>query len=369
MLKHPCRVLHLVDSLKLGGVQTLLCDVLPRLAARGVDVQVAALHGPGPFSEVLAARGISPRHLASSKWDPRVSPRLERLLKAASCDILHTHGVPSCWLGQRALTSGRVSCLIQHLHHMYQGQHGQPLQNQLERYVYRRGTRLVACSQAVADSVETPLPKQVIYNGIDTEHFAPPTAEARRAARVRFGFAPQDLVLCMTGRITRLKGVRTVCEAVAALHTDFPTLRLLLVGSGPDETAVRSYCVQAGISDIVCMAGFQEDVRLGLHAADHYIMASAREGLGSALLEAMASALPVVVADYPAVKEIVEDGVTARVVSGGTSAGFANALRMALGSPAGNQAQGIAARRTVEERFSLANTVAQWQALYDSVVS
>jgi len=369
MLTRPCRVLHLVDSLKLGGVQTLLCDVLPGLAEQGVDVRVAALHGPGPFSDVLAARGITPLHLATSRFDPRLMWRLAQLLKSGPVDVLHTHGVPSCWLGQRALASGRVPHLIQHLHHMYQGQHGQPLQNGLERLVYRRGTRLVACSQAVADSVGTPLPKEIIYNGIDTELFAPPNASERMAARAHFGFGPEDQVFCMTGRITRLKGVHTVCEAVAALHAEFPALRLLLVGHGPDEAAVRAYSAEAGISHIVRMPGFVEDVLLGLHAADHYVMASTREGLGSALLEAMATALPVIVADYPAAAEIVEDGVNARVVVGGTADGFQQAIREALVGSGTNPAQGEAARRVVEARFSLPAIVTQWKALYEDVVA
>lgn len=369
MLTRPCRVLHLVDSLKLGGVQTLLCDVLPRLAEEGVAVQVAALHGPGPFSNVLDARGIPPLHLATSRFDPRLPWRLARLLHSSAVDVLHTHGVPSCWLGQRAQASGRVSHLIQHLHHMYQGQHGQPLQNGLERLVYRRGSRLVACSQAVADSVTTPLEKQVIYNGIDTAHFSPPNASERMAARAHFGFGPEERVFCMTGRITRLKGVQTVCEAVATLHTEYPALRLLLVGRGPHEEAVRAYCVDAGISHVVQMPGFLEDVRLGLHAADHYVMASMREGLGSALLEAMATALPVIVADYPAAAEMVEDGVNARVVAGGTVAGFAEAIREVLIRDNGENAQGTAARQVVETRFSLPAIVTQWKALYEDVVA
>jgi glycosyltransferase involved in cell wall biosynthesis len=359
------RVLHLVDSMKLGGVQTLLAGVLPALAEAEIDVRLAALHGPGPFSEIFAERGLEPVHLASSRLDPVLPFRLRKLLSDAPVDILHTHGVPSCWLGERASGLGYVPRLVQHVHHLNGGQHGQPLQNALERFAYRRGDCLVACSQAVADSFDRELPKRVVYNGIDTGHFEPPSPAQREAARSGFGFLPEDYVLCMTGRITRKKGVLHVCEVLGILVDTYPHLRLVVSGTGPDAAAVRDCCDWPALRGKIVMTGFLDDVRPCLHAADTYVMASAVEGLGSALLEAMATGLPALVSDYPAAREVVEDDMNARIFSPDKQGSLEKILRRHLEDDRKRRcAMGERARTTIVERFSLTRTVSELTALY-----
>lgn len=365
----PVRVLHLVDSLKLGGIQTLLRDVLPVLASRGIEVRLAALHGPGPYADEFKRRGIEVQWLAGSRLDPRIPIRLRALLREAPVDVLHAHGVPSCWLGEHMYGRGAVPHLVQHLHHVYRRQHGQALQNFCERFLYRRGDCLVTCSQAVADGVLTPLPTRVIYNGVDTGKFKPATTEERQSARDRFGFKSSDRVLCMTGRITRDKGGLLLCQVIEKLvRSGHDQLKLLIVGTGPDEAAILRYCENTGMANRIVMTGFVEEVLPCLHAADSFVMASRDEGLGNSLLEAMATGLPALVANYPAAAEIVEDGINARLFRLDEDNGLTEALATFLAQDDPPQDWGARARERIEARFSLAGTVDALVDLYEEIL-
>jgi len=355
-------VLHVVDSMNLGGVQTLLLSVLPLLAEQGIDCELAALHGPGPFSEAFAAKGIPLVHLAATRWDPRIPWNLRGFVRAKAPDVVHAHGAPSCTLAEWL----RPPQLVEHLHHI-RGRGG-ALQWFLERNLYRNCDWLLACSQAAGDSVSTPVETRVIYNGIDHTRFRPPSAAERNEARGRFGFAASDLVLGMTGRITANKGQRRVCETLLACRARYPQLRLLIAGIGPEEAALKSWCVNHGLADCVRFAGFQKDILPALHALDVFIMASLSEGFPVALLEAMGTALPCLVADFSSAAEIVVHGENVLAFDRAIGASLAEAIADCVESPHKRPEWGSRARETVLERFTLDQTVAQFAAAYRALI-
>ena len=356
------RVVHVVDSMKLGGVQSLLLSVLPRLADLDIDCTLAVLHGPGVFSEAFAAQGIPPHHLAASRWDPRIPWKLRGLLRAEAPDIVHAHGAPSCLFSEWA----RPTRLVEHLHHIRGG--GGPSQQRMERNLYRKCDVLLACSRAAAASVATPVETRVLYNGIDPSHFRPPDAAERAEARNSLGIGQDDFVLGMTGRITVNKGQRRVCEALHAVRDRYPQLRLLLAGSGPEESALKAWCTDHGLADRVHFAGFQHDVLPVLYALDAYVMASDAEGFPVALLEAMGTGLPCLVSDFSSAQEIVVDGENGLMFQRGDTRDLVEAIADCVESPHKRLEWGAAARETVMQGFTLDQTVALFAATYHSLL-
>jgi glycosyltransferase involved in cell wall biosynthesis len=361
-MERRLRVVHVVDSMKLGGVQTLLLSVLPRLADLDIDCTLAVLHGPGPFSNAFSERGISPVHLAASRWDPRIPLKLRGLLRAEAPDIVHAHGAPSCLFSERA----RPARLVEHLHHIRGG--GGLRQRVMERFLYRKCHVLLACSRAVARSVSTPVETRILYNGIDSSRFRPPDAAERAESRKFFGIASDDFVLGMTGRITVNKGQRRVCEALQTCRDRYPQLRLLLAGSGPEEATLKAWCVEHGLNDRVYFAGFQEDVLPVLHALDAYVMASEAEGFPVALLEAMGTGLPCLVSDFSAAREIVVDGENGLMFQRGDTRHLVEAIADCVESPHKRLEWGAVARETVVQGFTLDQTVALFAATYHSLI-
>lgn len=361
-MERRLRVLHVVDSMKLGGVQSLLLNVLPRLGEHGIDCELAVLHGPGPFSEAFAAHGITPTHLATSRRDPRIPQRLRARMRTSMPDIVHAHGAPSCLFAEWTKAPRR----IEHLHHIRGG--GGIAERLMERFLYRRCDLLLACSHAALESVSTLATAQVVYNGVDTNRFRPPDATARSEARARFGLQPEDFVLGMTGRITENKGQQRVCEVLLASRKRYPQLRLLIAGSGPDEARLRDWCDHNDLMDRVRFAGFQADVLPVLHALDAYVMASEEEGLGIALLEAMATGLPCLVSNFSAAREIVTVGESALLFERASVTSLAEAIADCVESPHKRLDWGACARERVLKDFTLDQTVAEFAAVYRSLV-
>ncbi len=203
-----------------------------------------------------------------------------------------------------------------------------------------------------------------VYNPIDLDVWWPvPRAEARHA----LGIPREAHVVIWHGRIERhRKGLDVLLDAWERVHArgDPPSVRLLLVGSGADNDWLRDRLRATPSTNIDWVDRYELDrgrMRQYLSAADLYALPSRLEGLPVAPLEAMACGLPVVATGIPAVAEIFEqaDASGAVLVPPESPERFAVALESLLGDVGLRSRLAEAARRTVEERFSLAAVSAQ----------
>ena len=311
MNPQPARVLHVIDSLDLGGAQTFLLGLLPLIDESRFAIDVAAIHGPGLFSVEFDRIGFSPTHLARSRFDPRIPFRLRRLIRGENYDIVHAHLVPSSFLCEKFRLFLGIRRLITHVHSLYRRHRGYEYQNFLERRIYRASDLVVGCSKTVVDGVPTAVPARVLYNGVDATRFAPAEAEVRKEVRHELGLSEGDFVVGFTGRLVRVKNPMVLCRAAAKLREKVPSLKLLIVGSGTLEAELRGLVHKLGISDRVIFAGYQSAIERYLAAMDVFVIPSDFEGQGISLIEAMACRIPSVVADFEAAPEIITDGVEA----------------------------------------------------------
>lgn len=203
-----------------------------------------------------------------------------------------------------------------------------------------------------------------VYNPIDLDVWRPvPRAEARRA----LGIPAETHVVIWHGRIERYrKGLDVLLDAWERVQAraDRPDARLLMLGSGADDDWLRDRLCTMPDSSIDWVDRYELDrgrMRQCLSAADIYALPSRVEGLPVALLEAMACGLSVVASEIPAVSEIFEQGDAsgAILVPPDSADQFAAALELLLRDAGVRSKLADAARRTVEERFSLAAVSAQ----------
>ncbi len=132
---------------------------------------------------------------------------------------------------------------------------------------------------------------------------------------------------------------------------------------------IRDRAGRLNLGDRVRFVPPTHDVHDYFRAADIYVLPSAREGLPIALLEAMASGLPSIASRLPGSTDvIVADGINGLLVPPGEAAGFASALDALLRDPELARRLGAAARRTVEERYSMARVADAWLAAYHHVL-
>jgi glycosyltransferase involved in cell wall biosynthesis len=206
-----------------------------------------------------------------------------------------------------------------------------------------------------------------IPNGVDTTVFRPAAAAERLRLRRELGL-PDVPIAVYTGRLVTYKGLPTLLRA----WREVPGALLVLVGEGGAdvhacERALRETASAPGMQGRVRFAGAVERVEEWLRAADLFVFPTENEAFGLSLVEAMACGLPCVTTRVGGLRDFVIDGVNAHAVPPADDAALASAIASLLGDTGRRAALGQAARRTVEERFSLAVVAGAYAALMDEL--
>lgn len=201
---------------------------------------------------------------------------------------------------------------------------------------------------------------RVTYNGVDTALLVP-----RRPAGVvrdELELGADDFVLGTAANLKRWKRVERLLEAVVALRE--PTLRLLVVGDGPDRPRLEALASELGLDSRVVFAGLRPHVADYLQAMDAFCLPSTGlESFGNAAVEAMALGLPTIVfADGGGLVEHIEPDETGFVVA--DQAELEKALRRLLAEPGRGRELGTRARARVRERYTLERAARAYRALY-----
>lgn len=368
-------VLHLVESLEIGGMERVLASLV-----RGVDraryrARVLCLVSRGAIAEELQLAGVSVdcfewngAHRAAELW------RLARWFRGHEVTILHTHGYAAGVLGRVAGVLARTPVTVAHLHTTDWGY--APRQRRIERALTHVTDRVICCSEAVATfaqhSLGVPLAKRsVIYNGVPLERFREPDDAQIESARRRWHLPATAPVVAIVGSLTAHKGHDVALEAVARARRTFPDLRLLVIGDGPERERLEATARSLSLESAVIFAGRQSamaDVASGLAACDLLCMPSVtREGLGLALLEAMAMGKPVVASDLEGIAEVVEVGETGWLVRPHDPVMLADGIERLLADRSRCRLMGREGRRRVEQLFDEALMVRRVTDLYDEL--
>ncbi len=236
---------------------------------------------------------------------------------------------------------------------------------------------VAAISAAVADALARATGAReritVIPSGVDCAHFRPPSADERAAARAALGLGDADLAVGTVGALVPRKGHRYLVEAMALLGRGSaaaaaaaPQRRVvaIIAGSGSLRDPLAAEIRRCGLGDAVRMLGRVDDARAILWALDVFAMPSLSEGLGVALLEAMACGLPAVASRVGGIVDTVDDGRTGMLVAPADAPALAGALAHLSAEAAALAAMGAAARAMAVERFSMASMARRTVELY-----
>lgn len=192
----------------------------------------------------------------------------------------------------------------------------------------------------------------VIPNGIDLKTHNLNRKSARRSVRAEFGLGDRSRLLLTVARLVEDKGHLTLLAAAAPILRADPNLSLVIVGEGPLRERLEAEARRQGVARQVVLTGFRRDVPRLFAAADVFAFPSRSEALGLALIEAMATGLPIVTAARPGVEEVIRPGRDGLV----TPVGNADKLRLALTqllADSALSAQVAASARTRAQDFSL----------------
>jgi glycosyltransferase involved in cell wall biosynthesis len=252
----------------------------------------------------------------------------------------------------------------------------------LAYWAYRRADLYIAISSRIAGNyLAAGLPKtrlRVASNGLDVSRFHPASRAERDQARAALGQLSPDLYwILFVGFFSKEKGPDVLFDAWLQMQASAPPSGLLFVGAidseyhEVDKTLAADIVERAranGLSDRVRFTGPLASVEQAYHAADLFVMPSTREAFGMVLVEAMASALPVVASAIKGVTdEIVADGHTGVLVPPGDAAALAQAIRRLLVDRAAAAAMGADARESVVRNYGIEAARQRWAEVYEAL--
>ena len=188
-------------------------------------------------------------------------------------------------------------------------------------------------------------------------------------ARFRLDLPSEGPVIVCLANFTPTKGQRVVVDAMPALVAQFPGIRAVLAGDGPELRAVRDRADALGLDGRVRFPGpFTEPWDL-LRAADVFVLASEMEGLPLVILEAMSQGVPVVATDVGGIPEAVIDGETGFLIAPRDAGAVTSAVARILGAPLLAQRMRQAALARFEQRFTMQSMLDSHRALYMRLAS
>ena len=365
----PIRVGFVVHVMQVAGAEMLVSEAVRRLAGTIVPT-VFCLDSVGQLGEQLRGDGFDVVCFDRSPGlDMRLPWRLSREVRARKIEVLHAHQyTPFFYSALAKLVPGRSPRIILTEHGRHYPDVVSAKRRWTNRIVLKRFADAVnACCdfsrQALAELDGFPADRiEVIENGIQLDRYGP--IEDRGPLRARLGLDPGRRYVAMIGRLHSIKDPTTLVRGFAPVAAARDDTDLLLVGDGPLRSDLESLAESLGIKNRVRFLGIRSDVPDILRAVDLFALTSVSEAASLTLMEAMASALPVVVTEVGGNPEIVRPGIEGMLVPREDFDATAQALLALLAGPERARAMGQAGRRRVEEKYRLERTIDAYLGLY-----
>jgi len=365
------RILYVLTSLGMGGAEKLTLALAESMQKRG---HTAALLVLRPRLVEEWPTGLEPVHLnmRRSGLSFLLGLRLARQFATKfQPDLIHSHSFHANFFARMLKIFVPRPAVISTVHNVYEG-------DVLRMMAYRLTDSLSRQTVAVSDAAAerfialkaVPARKcRVLVNGINTGEFAP-DANVRAPMRAKMGIAPEpggEFIWLASGRISPAKDYPNLLRAFARVRANRPDARLWIAGdiAGPLFPDLEGLTTKLNLNGSVRWLGLRRDMPAILDAADAFVSASAWEGMPLAVGEAMAMEKPVVATDVGGVRQLVGDAGI--VVPAHDPDALAEAMLNMMGQGREERrALGRAARRRIEDQFSIDAAADRWEALYQA---
>ncbi|HRD75972.1 MAG TPA: glycosyltransferase [Hyphomicrobiaceae bacterium] len=377
---HKPPVVIVTLTLDVGGTEQHIATVAPLLVERGWPVSVYCLNRAGEQAELLRSRGvdvIAPPREAAGRQTPRAKRAVLSTLAAADLfrkyrrqkpAIAHTFLTEPFLFAGPAGILARVPIRVMSRRELKATRTNWPGARAVERRLIARMAAVLGNSRSVvAELIEDGAPRDrigLIYNGIDVRRFS--AGVDRERLRRDLGIAGDGRIAIMVANLFPYKGQRELIEGFASVAASLPEpWTLVLVGRDEGDRAhLEARIAALGVGDRVRLVGQRKDVPSLLAASDIGIHASRQEGFSNAVLEQMATGLPVIVTEAGGNTDAVTHDKTGLIVPIEAPEALAAAISTLARDPARRTRLGAAARARIEKEFTLARVVDAYEALY-----
>ncbi len=363
----PLRVLQVVGNAIVGGMESWVQRLVEQLPRERFEFW-ALCPFESAFTEKLRALGATV-HVAPLPDDPpwTTVQMAASIVQHARIDVLHAH------LPKAHLLAGLAGALTQRP--VVATVHGRFLSTlDLEVHHFARSHLSVVCHASYFHALSLGVDPQRLsceLNGVDTERFQPQPAGLPRpnALHEALGLPPQAPLVGFIGRLSAEKGPEVFVRSALILASHRPDVHSVLIGEGPMREELSALIRRFGLQDRVHLAGARSDMPTVYPELDLAVSCSHTEAMPLAVMEAMASGVPVVATRVGGVSHLVEHAHTGWLVAPGDFDDIGNRCAALLGEPATLERMGQAARARAVAQLGLAASSARVADLLEQVAA
>jgi len=370
----PTHVVFSLDTMNVGGTEMNAVRTAERLDRSRFRLTVVTLRGDGPLADRYERMGVRVvRFPIRSLYGPQSigqAIRLARFFRRERVSIVHCHDQYSNFFSVLSARLAGVPVVIASKRWLHS-----PLRYRIANGIgFRAATRVLANSASVARSLGTDdrLSARrvvVIPNFVDEQAFVPPSDAQRAAWRRELALDDGALAIGIIASLLPIKDHATLVRAVALLAPRWPTVRLVVVGHGPEHDALQALANELGIGGVVRFAGLRPQTPSFHFLFDISVLCSVSEGFPNSLVEAMAAGRPIVATDVGGVRDAVREGENGLLVPARDPAALAAALTSLLTDAGKRAAMGTAGAERARREFHARVVVASLQDLYDRLLA
>lgn len=369
------KVLHLISSGGMYGAEAVILNLSRALNDGGHHAsslgvfEHAGLPKPALHEAALRAELNSQLLPCKGQLDLSMLKGIRAEAERTEADVVHAHGYKADIYAYLAFRGSRRPALVSTCHNWLDTDRAVRVYGAADRWALRSFDQVVAVSPGVRERLlKSGVSKEKVHlirNGIGMAPFA----EAMKVREHRLADAGGGLRVGLVARLSPEKGVDLFLRAAARIADGFPHVNFVVAGDGPDRAVLEGLIGELGLTGRAELAGPQTDMPAFYASVDLLISSSRQEGLPMALLEGMASALPLVATRVGAVPELVIDGQTGILVETDDPEALATGLARLLADPELRSRYGLAGRDRVMEQYSAQRMAAEYIAVYDRALA
>lgn len=368
------KILQICSARTIGGGEKHLADLANLLAKRGHELYVALIPS-SPLRAILP--DVPEQNILTLRKRGALgimnATELSRFIVERQIEIIHAHAARDYVLAAVAARRAKnAPKLILTRHALF------PLKK-IHKLTLRRVARVIAVSQAVADglikrNIFEPHKIVLIHNGVDTKLFAgEPDIQAREWIYGHTNAPPRFLV-GMIGDFAPIKGQEDFIRAAAIIAARQGDVHFVIAGedksrTGENRTRIEELISQLRLTGRIHLTGWLDDVKPLLRALDLFVSPSRSESFGLAMIEAMASRVPVIATKFEGALEIIEDDVTGKLVPIGDVELLAETICDLLFNAEERERLSARALKSVQQKFSLDRMVDAIESLYHQALT
>jgi len=361
------KILRIVNSLDIGGLEHGVVNVALRLDKNRFDQIFCCLRGKGVLFRKLESRGISVVALNKQKGLGLDLPfKIRKLIKKYNPDIIQMHNTDPFQQGMLASIFLPNLIKIRTDHNSF----ASPISKRVlffNRILSKYCNKTIVVSNKLKRNFIVygkidPDQLQVIHNGTDLNKVNGKTNV--RKVRNSLGAGENSPIVTYVGTLRDEKKPDVLVKSFSIVAKQLPNAILWLIGDGPLKKDLVNLATNQGISKQVKFLGFRNDVYDLIKASDLIALSSRSEGISQTIMEAMACSKPVVATKVGGNSELVRNGKTGILVHSNSPEALAEAIAKLLKNNKLANKMGKEGRKRVEKYFNLDRTVSEYEKVY-----